>query len=66
MWALGNYSKFIDSGSSRISVQSEDEDILVSAFISEQKDKTVVVAINPADMKSSVYFGNRCVSHYGI
>jgi len=54
MWALGNYSKFIDSGSSRISVQSEDEDILVSAFISEQKDKTVVVAINPADMKKAV------------
>lgn len=45
LWVLGNYSKFIDPGFTRINVESENEDLKVSAFTDGNK-KTVIVAVN--------------------
>lgn len=58
MWSFGNYSKFIKPGYHRIKAEGEDSDVLVSAYISPQKDKTVIVAINSTNQEKPVTFSN--------
>ncbi|WP_274365408.1 glycoside hydrolase family 30 protein [Paenibacillus thermotolerans] len=58
MWSFGNYSKFIKPGYRRIEAESQDSDVLVSAYVSPQKDKTVIVAINPTKHEKAVSFEN--------
>ncbi|WP_336786196.1 glycoside hydrolase family 30 protein [Paenibacillus sp. MMO-177] len=58
MWSFGNYSKFIKPGYHRIDAQSEDSDVLVSAYVSPKKDKTVIVAVNPTNREKLVTLPN--------
>lgn len=48
-WVLGNYAKFIEKGYKRIHVECENNELMVSAYVSPEKDKTVIVVINPAN-----------------
>jgi O-Glycosyl hydrolase len=57
MWSFGNYAKFIKPGYQRIQVDSGDSDLLVSAYVSPDEKKTVIVAINPTGQEKSVSFG---------
>ncbi|WP_219638925.1 glycoside hydrolase [Cohnella sp. CFH 77786] len=56
MWSFGNYSKFVKPGDHRIQAESEDGDILVSAYVSPKEDQTVIVAINPTPQEKPVAF----------
>lgn len=58
LWSFGNYSKFIKPGYKRISVETEDSDLLVSAYTSPDEKKTVIVAINPTNVEKIVAFNN--------
>lgn len=58
LWSFGNYSKFVRSGYKRIKVETEDSDLLASAYVSPQKDKTVIVVINPTKNGKTVVFNN--------
>jgi O-glycosyl hydrolase len=58
MWSFGNYSKFIKPGYHRIKAESEDSDVLVSAYVSPKKDETVIVAINSTNQEKPVTFSN--------
>jgi len=55
-WALGNYAKFIDKGYKRIHVECENDELMVSAYVSPKRDKTVIVAINPIDNSAKLSF----------
>lgn len=48
LWALGNYSLFIRPGYQRIETNGADDlnSVVISSFISPQKDKLVIVAVN--------------------
>ena len=58
MWSFGNYSKFIKPGYHRIDAESEDSDVLVSAYVSPHNDETVIVAINSTNQEKKVSFSN--------
>jgi len=57
-WALGNYAKFIEHGYKRIDAGCEDNEILVSAYVSPKEDKTVIVAINPTNSSKTISFSD--------
>ncbi|PWV99537.1 O-glycosyl hydrolase [Paenibacillus cellulosilyticus] len=57
MWSFGNYAKFIKPGYQRIQTDNEDSDVLVSAYVSPDKKKTVIVAINQSLQEKPVNFG---------
>lgn len=56
MWSFGNYSKFIKSGYQRIKVDSEDKDLLTTAYVNPKTEETVIVVINPSKEKKTVSF----------
>lgn len=58
MWAFGNYSRFIKPGYKRIESDIKDSDLLVSAYVSPEKNETVIVAINLAKENKSVELSN--------
>lgn len=54
-WALGNYAKFIEKEYKRIHAEcGEDKELMVSAYVSPDKDKTVIVVVNPTNNASRV------------
>jgi O-glycosyl hydrolase len=57
LWALGNYSAFIKSGSKRVAVERENaqdgENLLVSAYLTPAKE-VVVVCINDQQMNQEI------------
>ena len=59
LWTLGNYSRFIRPGYTRIHLQeleasTPDEKFLYSAFRSPEKDKIVLVFINDTEKSKAV------------
>jgi len=58
MWSFGNYSKFIKPGYHRIQAESQDSEVLVSAYVSPKEDQTVIVAINSTNQEKPVTFGH--------
>ncbi len=56
MWSFGNYSRFIQPGSTRIGAASEDSDVLASAYVSPDQDRTVIVAVNAGKQEKPVSF----------
>lgn len=46
LWALGNWSRFVRPGYSRIAVESTDDAMLVSAWLSPNGNEVVLVIVN--------------------
>ncbi len=46
LWALGNWSRFVRPGYVRIAAESPDKNLLVSAWLSQESDEVVLVAVN--------------------
>ncbi|WP_235284527.1 glycoside hydrolase [Vibrio coralliilyticus] len=51
MWTVGNFSRFIRPGYQRVELDGPDElkGLMTSAYVSPEKDKLVVVAVNAGD-----------------
>ncbi|MDI6617312.1 MAG: glycoside hydrolase [Clostridiales bacterium] len=56
LWSFGNYSRFIRPGYRRIKAEIEDNNLLVSAYVSPKSDKTVIVFVNPSKEEKSIVF----------
>ena len=56
MWALGNFSRFIRPGFTRIDMQTPDDldGLMASAYKSGNEDKIVIVAVNTSNSTESV------------
>lgn len=52
LYATGNFSKYIPSGSVRVSAECDDKELMLLAF--EKDGKTVVVAINPSNSEKEI------------
>lgn len=46
MWALGNWSRYVHPGYKRIAVNCEKESLGLTAFVSPDGGRTVIVAVN--------------------
>ncbi|MDB4335176.1 endo-1,4-beta-xylanase, partial [bacterium] len=77
MWAVGNYSRFIRPGYSRVEVNINDhltelqraKDIMVSGYVSPAKDQLIMVAVNYSEEDkcldlSSMNGNNRIIHTY--
>ena len=68
LWTLGNYSRFIRPGYTRIRLQeleasTPDEKFLYSAFRSPEKDKIVLVFVNDTEKRKAVALSNYTESY---
>ncbi len=68
LWALGNYSRFIRPGYTRIRIEdleanALDENFLYSAFRSPEKDKTVLVFVNDSNTNKAITLSNYTESY---
>jgi O-Glycosyl hydrolase family 30. len=67
LWALGNYSLFIRPGYKRIDVSGADNlnDLVASAYISNNKDKIVIVCVNSSfkDIETTFKFPSKTARH---
>ncbi len=52
LYATGNFSKYIEPGSVRIKAECDDKDLMLLAFVN--KNKTVLIAINPSSKEKSL------------
>jgi hypothetical protein len=72
LWALGNYSRFIEPGCTRIEVSGDTGDLLVSAFASPVRDeqsnpassRQIVVVVNPDSSPAGLIVQSEGMSRY--
>jgi O-glycosyl hydrolase len=51
LWTMGNFSRFIRPGATRIAARS-DGDLLVSAYLSKEEDQVAIVIINNGEVRN--------------
>lgn len=64
LWALGNYSRFIQPGYARIQISGDTGHLLVSAFASPTGDRQVVVVVNPGNQPAGLNVQSSGLSRY--
>jgi len=56
MWTLGNYSRFISPGATRIDVANDEDNLLITAFTHEERNELSIVILNLEDESLVVQF----------